>query len=129
VVTALNRFLDDVYHGQEIIKAGVVPAEQILNNAQYRPEMVGVNVPWRHLLHHRGHRHRACPNPDGSGTYYVLEDNLRVPSGVSYMLENRKMMMRLFPDLFAQHRMSPLWRTTPTCCWRPCVPWRRCGRQ
>ena len=51
---------------------------------------------------------RSAANPDGSGTYYVLEDNLRVPSGVSYMLENRKMMMRLFPELFAQHRVAPV---------------------
>ncbi len=107
-VTALNRFLDDIYHGQEILKAGVIPAEPVLNNAQFRKEMMGVNVPGGIYSIIAGiDIVRAC-NPDGSGTYYVLEDNLRVPSGVSYMLENRKMMMRLFPELFAEHRIAPV---------------------
>ena len=107
-VTALNRFIHDVYHGQEIIKAGVVPAEQITRNAQFRPEMIGVDVPGGVYSHIAGIDIVRAANPDGSGTYYVLEDNLRVPSGVSYMLENRKMMMRLFPDLFAGHRVAPV---------------------
>ena len=107
-VTALNRFLEDVYHGQEILKAGIIPSEPILNNAQYRKEMVDLKVPGGTYSIIAGiDMVRAC-NPDGSGTYYVLEDNLRVPSGVSYMLENRKMMMRLFPDLFADHRVAPV---------------------
>ncbi|RZI81465.1 MAG: circularly permuted type 2 ATP-grasp protein [Rubrivivax sp.] len=107
-VTALNRFLEDVYHGQEIIKAGVIPAEPILNNAQFRKEMMGLKVPGGIYSIIAGiDIVRAC-NPDGSGTYYVLEDNLRVPSGVSYMLENRKMTMRLFPELFAEHRIAPV---------------------
>jgi uncharacterized circularly permuted ATP-grasp superfamily protein len=107
-VTALNRFLEDVYHGQEILKAGVVPAEPVLNNAQFRREMVDLKVPGGIYSIIAGiDMVRAC-NPDGSGTYYVLEDNLRVPSGVSYMLENRKMMMRLFPELFAEHRVAPV---------------------
>jgi uncharacterized circularly permuted ATP-grasp superfamily protein len=107
-VTALNRFLEDVYHGQEILKAGVIPAEPVLNNAQFRKEMEGLKVPGGIYSIIAGiDIVRAC-NPDGSGTYYVLEDNLRVPSGVSYMLENRKMMMRLFPDLFAEHRIAPV---------------------
>jgi uncharacterized circularly permuted ATP-grasp superfamily protein len=107
-VTALNRFLEDVYHGQEILKAGVIPAEPVLNNAQFRKEMMGLNVPGGIYSIISGiDIVRAC-NPDGSGTYYVLEDNLRVPSGVSYMLENRKMMMRLFPELFAEHRIAPV---------------------
>jgi uncharacterized circularly permuted ATP-grasp superfamily protein len=107
-VTALNRFLEDVYHSQEILKAGVVPAEPVLNNAQFRKEMVDLKVPGGIYSIIAGiDMVRAC-NPDGSGTYYVLEDNLRVPSGVSYMLENRKMMMRLFPDLFAEHRVAPV---------------------
>ncbi|HIV72750.1 MAG TPA: circularly permuted type 2 ATP-grasp protein [Candidatus Aquabacterium excrementipullorum] len=107
-VTALNRFIEDVYHGQEILKAGVVPAEPVLNNAQFRKEMVDLKVPGGIYSIIAGiDMVRAC-NPDGSGTYYVLEDNLRVPSGVSYMLENRKMMMRLFPDLFAEHRVAPV---------------------
>ncbi|VTU31005.1 circularly permuted type 2 ATP-grasp protein [Variovorax sp. PBL-E5] len=107
-VTALNRFIHDVYHDQEIIKAGVVPAEQILNNAQYRPEMAGVKVPNDIYSHISGIDIVRAPDADGKGEYYVLEDNLRVPSGVSYMLENRKMMMRLFPDLFSQNRVAPV---------------------
>ncbi|MGE5451472.1 MAG: circularly permuted type 2 ATP-grasp protein [Acidobacteriota bacterium] len=107
-VTALNRFLDDIYHGQEILKAGVVPAEPVLNNAQFRKEMQGLKVPGGIYSIVAGIDIVRAANPDGSGTYYVLEDNLRVPSGVSYMLENRKMMMRLFPDLFAEHRVAPV---------------------
>ncbi|MFN0185398.1 MAG: circularly permuted type 2 ATP-grasp protein [Aquabacterium sp.] len=107
-VNALNRFIHDVYHGQEILKAGVVPADQVLRNAQYRPEMNGVNVPGGIYSHISGIDIVRAAQPDGSGTYHVLEDNLRVPSGVSYMLENRKMMMRLFPDLFALHRIEPV---------------------
>jgi uncharacterized circularly permuted ATP-grasp superfamily protein len=107
-VTALNRFIHDVYHGQEIIKAGLVPAEQVLKNAQFRPEMMGVDVCGGVYSHIAGIDIVRAANPDGSGSYYVLEDNLRVPSGVSYMLENRKMMMRLFPDLFSLHRVEPV---------------------
>lgn len=107
-VTALNRFIHDVYHEQEIIKAGVVPAEQIFQNAQFRPEMMGVNVPGNIYSHISGIDIVRAPNAQGEGEYYVLEDNLRVPSGVSYMLEDRKMMMRLFPDLFSQNRVAPV---------------------
>jgi uncharacterized circularly permuted ATP-grasp superfamily protein len=107
-VMALNRFIHDVYHDQEIIKAGHVPAEQILKNAQFRPEMMGVDVPGRIYSHISGIDIIRAANTDGSGSYYVLEDNLRVPSGVSYMLEDRKMMMRLFPELFSQHRVAPV---------------------
>jgi len=107
-VMALNRFIHDVYHGQEIIKAGIVPAEQVLRNAQFRPEMINVDVPGGVYSLIAGIDIVRAANADGSGTYYVLEDNLRVPSGVSYMLENRKMMMRLFPDLFSEHRVAPV---------------------
>jgi len=107
-VNALNRFIHDVYHDQEIIKAGIVPAEQILKNAQFRPEMVGVDVPNQIYSHIAGIDIVRAANAQGGGDYYVLEDNLRVPSGVSYMLENRKMMMRLFPDLFNQHSVAPV---------------------
>jgi uncharacterized circularly permuted ATP-grasp superfamily protein len=106
-VNALNRFVHDVYHGQEIIKAGVVPAEQVLKNAQFRAEMVGVDVPGGVYSHIAGIDIVRAANPDGSGTYYVLEDNLRVPSGVSYMLENRKMTMRLFPELESLRAVAP----------------------
>jgi uncharacterized circularly permuted ATP-grasp superfamily protein len=107
-VSALNRFIHDVYHDQEIIRAGIVPADQIFKNAQFRPEMMGVDVPGGVYSHISGIDIVRAANPDGSGSYYVLEDNLRVPSGVSYMLENRKMMMRLFPELFSQHRVEPV---------------------
>ncbi len=107
-VNALNRFLHDVYHDQEIIKAGLIPAEQILNNAQFRPEMMGVNLPNQVYSNISGIDIVRAPNAKGEGEYYVLEDNLRVPSGVSYMLEDRKMMMRLFPELFSAHRVAPV---------------------
>ena len=107
-VTALNRFIHDVYHDQEILKAGVIPREQIENNAQFRPEMVGVDVPNNIYSHISGIDIVRAPDSAGNGEYYVLEDNLRVPSGVSYMLEDRKMMMRLFPELFSQHRVAPV---------------------
>nr|WP_295786677.1 circularly permuted type 2 ATP-grasp protein [Rhodoferax sp.] len=107
-VTALNRFIHDVYHDQDIIKAGVVPRDQIENNAQFRPEMVGVDVPHQIYSHISGIDIVRAPDAQGNGEYYVLEDNLRVPSGVSYMLEDRKMMMRLFPELFNAHRVAPI---------------------
>jgi uncharacterized circularly permuted ATP-grasp superfamily protein len=102
--TALNRFLHDVYHGQEILKAGKIPSEQVLQNAQFRPEMVGVKVPGGIYAHIAG----VDLVKHSDGEYYVLEDNLRTPSGVSYMLENRKMMMRLFPELFANQTIRPV---------------------
>ena len=107
-VTALNRFLHDVYHDQEIVKAGVIEAGQILQNEQFRPEMIGVTVPGNIYSHISGIDIVRAPDAKGQGEYYVLEDNLSVPSGVSYMLENRKMMMRLFPDLFSEHRVAPV---------------------
>ncbi len=109
-VTALNRFIHDVYHEQEIIRAGVIPPEQITKNAQFRPQMMGVQVPGDIYSHISGIDIVRAPNAkgEGEGEYYVLEDNLRVPSGVSYMLENRRMMMRLFPALFNAHRVAPI---------------------
>ncbi|NMM10561.1 MAG: circularly permuted type 2 ATP-grasp protein [Polaromonas sp.] len=107
-VTVLNRFIHDVYHGQEIIKAGVIPSEQIFQNAQFRPEMMGVNVPGDIYSHISGIDIVRAPGAQGEGEYYVLEDNLRVASGVSYMLEGRKMMMRLFPELFSENRVAPV---------------------
>ena len=107
-VTALNRFIGDIYNGQEILKAGVVPRELIDGNTQFRPEMVGLQVPGNIYAHIAGVDIVRAPNAQGQGEYYVLEDNLRVPSGVSYMLENRKMMMRLFPELFSTHAVEPV---------------------
>ena len=103
-VRALNMFLHDVYHAQDIIRAGKVPAEQVFKNSQYRPEMHGIDVASDIYSHIAGIDIVRA----GAGEYYVLEDNLRVPSGVSYMLENRKMMMRLFPELFARNQVAPV---------------------
>ena len=103
-VTALNRFLHDIYHEQEILKAGVIPAEQVLTNDAYQVSMLGLDLPHGVYSHVAGIdlvRHN-------DGKYYVLEDNLRTPSGVSYMLENRRMMMRLFPELFARQNVHPV---------------------
>ena len=103
-VAALNRFLHDVYHKQEIIKAGVIPAEQVLANESYQPAMKDIDLPNQVYSQIAGIdliRHN-------DGDYYVLEDNLRTPSGVSYMLENRKMMIRLFPELFAKQAVLPI---------------------
>ena len=103
-VTALNHFIHDVYHDEAIIKAGIIPGEQIFNNAQYRPEMRHVEVPRNIYAQIAGIDIVRA----GAGEFYVLEDNLRVPSGVSYMVEDRKMMMRLFPDLFQRYRVAPV---------------------
>jgi uncharacterized circularly permuted ATP-grasp superfamily protein len=103
-VRALNRYIHDVYHDQEIIRAGRIPADEIFRNSQYRPEMHGVDVAGDIYTHIAG----IDVVRAGVGEFYVLEDNLRVPSGVSYMLENRKMMMRLFPDLFVRNRIAPV---------------------
>jgi uncharacterized circularly permuted ATP-grasp superfamily protein len=103
-VRALNMFLHDVYHEQEILKAGKIPEEKVTGNAAFRREMIGIGVPGGIYAHIAGvDLVRA-----GQGEYYVLEDNLRTPSGVSYMLENRKMMMRLVPELFAQQSIAPV---------------------
>ncbi|MFJ3451609.1 circularly permuted type 2 ATP-grasp protein [Pseudomonas sichuanensis] len=103
-VQALNLFLADVYHDQHILKQGIIPAEQVLANEGYQIAMQGLN------LHRDLYAHIAGVDlvRDGDGSYYVLEDNLRTPSGVSYMLEDRKMMMRLFPELFASQRVAPI---------------------
>jgi len=106
-VQALNMFIHDVYHERHIVRAGVVPAGQVYTNAQYRPEMQDVRVP-RDIYAHIAGVDVVKAEGDEGGTFYVLEDNLRVPSGVSYMLENRKMMMRLFPELFVQNRIAPV---------------------
>ncbi|NBV75734.1 MAG: circularly permuted type 2 ATP-grasp protein, partial [Methylococcaceae bacterium] len=103
-VKALNAFLHDIYHDQEIIKAGVIGADQVLKNAMYRPEMCGIDLPNQVYAHIAGIDLVRV----GQNDFYVLEDNLRTPSGVSYMLENRRTMMRLFPELFARHTVEPV---------------------
>ena len=107
-VTALNRFIHDVYHGQDILRAGLVPRDQVERNAQFRHRMVGVEVPNQVYSHISGIDIVRAANAQGEGEYHVLEDNLRVPSGVSYMLEDRKMMMRLFPELFSAYKIAPV---------------------
>lgn len=101
---ALNMFIEDLYNGQDIIRAGVFPADVLEGSGNYRAACEGMKPrfgAWAHI----------CGSDlvrDGDGTVYVLEDNLRVPSGVSYMLENRALMKRLLPELFADQRILPL---------------------
>jgi len=103
-VRALNAFIHDVYHDREILRAGLVPADLILQNAQFRHEMLGLDLP------HRVYSHIAGIDlvRTGPDDYFVLEDNCRTPSGVSYMLENREVMLRLFPDLLRRSRVAPV---------------------
>jgi uncharacterized circularly permuted ATP-grasp superfamily protein len=103
-INALNKFLHDIYHDHEILREGLIPPDRVLQNSQYRPQMQGLEVPQHVYAHIAGIDIVRA----GAGEFYVLEDNLRVPSGVSYMLEDRKMMMRLFPELFAQHAVAPI---------------------
>lgn len=100
-ITALNCFINDVYNDQKIIKDRIIPAELIIHSVNYRSQCVGMKPVfgvWAHI----------CGSDlirDGEGTVFVLEDNLRVPSGVSYMLENRNLTKRTFPELFQYHRI------------------------
>ncbi|MCO6417260.1 circularly permuted type 2 ATP-grasp protein [Siccirubricoccus sp. KC 17139] len=105
-VRALNAFLADVYGRQEILKAGKIPAPLVLENAGYRREMIGLTPPGGVYTHVSGiDLVRTAPDE-----FYVLEDNCRTPSGVSYMLENREAMLRLFPRLCARHKVCPVGR-------------------
>ena len=103
-VHALNLFIDDLYHNQQIIKDGIFPAELLSKSVNFRKQCVGINPPkgiWAHI----------CGSDlvrDGKGQMYVLEDNLRVPSGVSYMIENRSVMKRVFPEIFEQLEIAPV---------------------
>lgn len=103
-VQALNLFIDDLYHAQKIIKDGVFPADVLAQSVNFRPQCVGVSPRfgvWAHI----------CGSDlvrDRDGVIYVLEDNLRVPSGVSYMLENRVVTKRVFPELFGHQRILPV---------------------
>jgi uncharacterized circularly permuted ATP-grasp superfamily protein len=103
-IKALNLFIKDIYGAREILKAGIVPDDLIFRNAAFRPEMSGVNVPHDIYVQIAG---IDIVRVDAE-TFYVLEDNVRTPSGVSYMLENREIMLRLFPELFARHRIAPV---------------------
>ncbi|URD39308.1 circularly permuted type 2 ATP-grasp protein [Methylobacterium tardum] len=103
-VTAINLFLKDIYGAQECIKAGIIPADLVYRNAHYRMEMRGFRVPHDLYVHIAG----IDIVRTGENDFFVLEDNARIPSGVSYMLENREVMLRLFPDLFSKHRVAPV---------------------
>ena len=101
---ALNAFLWDVYHRAEIIKAGIIPADLVYGNEAYEPAVVGIDPPGRVYSHIVG-IDLVRTGPDD---FFVLEDNCRTPSGVSYMLENREIMMRMFPELFRGMRIAPV---------------------
>ncbi|GLK71169.1 circularly permuted type 2 ATP-grasp protein [Ancylobacter dichloromethanicus] len=101
---ALNLYLKDIYSRREILRAGVVPEDLVYQNPAFRPEMNGQKVPHDLYVHIAG---IDVVRVDAD-TFYVLEDNARTPSGVSYMLENREIMMRLFPELFADNRVAPV---------------------
>ena len=103
-IHALNLFIDDIYHEQKILKDSVIPAEVILSAASYRKQCHGLNPPWRVWCHITG----TDLVRDRDGQYYVLEDNLRVPSGVSYVLENREVLKRIFPGVFEGLSVRPV---------------------
>jgi uncharacterized circularly permuted ATP-grasp superfamily protein len=103
-LTALNAFLDDIYHDQKIVKEGVIPEEIILSARHFRKEFMGFNVPRNIHIH-------VCGTDlirDHDGRYLVLEDNARCPSGVSYVLESRMTMKRAFPQLFSRYGVRPV---------------------
>lgn len=103
-VQAINAFLHDIYHKQEIIKAGRIPEAMISENAAFLPQMIGVDPPGGVYTHIVG----IDLVRTGPGEFFVLEDNARTPSGVSYMLENRETMLQMFPELFSQNRVKPV---------------------
>src|SRR6195952_3176765 len=97
-------FLADLYGARDVVRGGIVPTELIYRNPYFRPEMIGVKVPHDVYVHIAGVDVVRIDADD----FYVLEDNARTPSGVSYMLENREVMMRLFPEVFSAHRVAPV---------------------
>ncbi len=103
-IQALNLFINDLYHDQHILKDGVVPKEIIYSSKAFRQECMGINPPRGIWCHVTGTD--LVRNDDGN--IYVLEDNLRCPSGVSYVLENRQVMKSLFPQVFASSRIRPV---------------------
>ncbi|MEZ5899002.1 MAG: circularly permuted type 2 ATP-grasp protein [Hyphomicrobiaceae bacterium] len=103
-VGALNAFMYDIYHRQEILKAGRVPSDLVIQNSAFVPEMLGCNPP-RSVYSHIIGIDLVRIGPD---EFRVLEDNTRTPSGVSYMLENRETMLHMFPDLFSRNRVLPV---------------------
>src|SRR3954453_3543503 len=103
-ITALNLFCQDIYHEQKILRERIIPPELIYGARMFRREMIGVNVPRNIYIH-------VCGSDiirDREGRYLVLEDNGRTPSGVSYVLENRAVMKRVFPNLFSTYRVRAI---------------------
>ncbi|TBR42808.1 circularly permuted type 2 ATP-grasp protein [Marinomonas agarivorans] len=103
-LTALNLFIDDLYHDQNVIKDGIIPEHVIKDSKNFRPECIGISPAhgvWAHICGTDLVRAE-------DGEFYVLEDNLRVPSGVSYMLENRAITKRVLPELFEKDRIQPI---------------------
>jgi len=103
-ITALNLFLHDIYHSQSILRDGVIPKDYVWQAAHFRPEFMHFDVPKNIYLH-------VCGTDlvrDEKGNFLVLEDNARCPSGVSYVIQNRQIMRRVFPNLFAKHRVRPV---------------------
>jgi uncharacterized circularly permuted ATP-grasp superfamily protein len=103
-VKAINAYIKDIYGRRECLRAGIVPEDLVFQNPVFRPEMNGQKVPHDIYVHIAG---IDIVRVDAE-TFYVLEDNARTPSGVSYMLENREIMLRLFPELFSRHRIAPV---------------------
>ena len=103
-VTVLNRFLHDVYHDQKALKDGIIPAELVTGNENFTERMVGVDLPFETYVQILG----VDLVRDAEGTFRVLEDNCRCPSGVSYVVENRHMMERAFPDLMEGVSVRPV---------------------
>jgi uncharacterized circularly permuted ATP-grasp superfamily protein len=103
-VRAINAFLHDIYHRQEILRAGIVPVELISRNVAFLPQMIGVTPPGNVYTHIVG----TDIVRTGEDDFFVLEDNARTPSGVSYMLENRETMLQMFPELFSQNKVQPV---------------------
>ncbi|MEZ5946885.1 MAG: circularly permuted type 2 ATP-grasp protein [Hyphomonas sp.] len=110
-VKAINAFLHDIYHRQEILRAGRVPERLIRENDAFQPKMIGFDPPGGIYTHIVGvDLVRTGPNE-----FYVLEDNARTPSGVSYMLENRETMLKMFPELFSHIKVEPVQQYRPCC--------------
>jgi uncharacterized circularly permuted ATP-grasp superfamily protein len=103
-VNAINAYVKDAYGRREILRAGIVPEDLVFQNPVFRPEMSGQKVPHDIYVHVSGIDVVRVE----AENFYVLEDNARTPSGVSYMLENREIMLRLFPELFSRYRVAPV---------------------
>ncbi len=103
-VRALNLFLHDIYHEQRILRTNLIPADLVLGARGYRREFRNVDVPLGVYTHVVG----SDLVRDGTGTWFVLEDNLRVPSGVSYLVENRRVLKRVWPQIFTDYQVRPV---------------------